>query len=120
MLPMIKKLTTIKDEIRVCVELDDETSLRVLDYPKYIISVLIEAGFSYVYESIISGIEFVHNMDIDLRVILILDHNANWYHQVIYKHSKWTLTYEGDIEYHVFGNDVLKTIRSAYLRGEGL
>lgn len=111
------KFTQTQDGQRVCVPLD---KMHNLAYPKYIFSVLTEVGFSYVAEDLFTGIEFVHNQDTDLKISLTLDINRNWYHLIGYKHSKWTLTYEGDVEYHIFGNDVLKTIRRAYQHWHGL
>lgn len=105
---MSQTFTQKQDGIRVCVK----TQTKGYNYPKYIFTVLSECGFSY--DSNHDGIVFVHNQDSDLTVIITLDPNQNWYHLIAYKHSKWTLTYEGDVEYHIFGNDVLKTIRRAY------
>lgn len=109
----MSQYTKIEDEKRVCVEVESQSN-SVLYYPKYIFSVLVESGFSYRMGSTSDGIEFVHNNDIRLTIVLSLDHNHNWQHTISYRHSKWTLTYEGDVKLHVFGNDVLKTIRRAY------
>jgi hypothetical protein len=113
------KYTKIKEGQRICVDLEDQTN-SVLYYPKYIFSMLVESGFSYRIGSTSTGIEFVHNNDIRLTVVISLDHNHNWHHLISYRHSKWTLTYEGDVKLHVFGDDVLKTIRRAYLHWYGL
>jgi hypothetical protein len=93
---MNKSYTQKQGEIRVCLE----ANFKGLSYPKYIFTVLSECGFSY---------DRNH-----------LDRRQKWHHLIAYKHSKWTLTYEGDVKYHVFGNDVLKTIRRAYLHWYGL
>ncbi len=115
----MEKYTKVEDEKRYCVVVENQSN-SVLYYPKYIFSVLVESGFSYKIDSIADGIEFVHNNDIRLTIVLSLDHNHNWQHIISYRHSKWTLTYEGDVKLHVFGNDVLKTIRRAYDHWHGL
>lgn len=105
---MSNPYTQKQDGIRVCVETDSKG----LSYPKYIFTVLSECGFSYDRNH--DGIVFIHNQDTDLTLLITLDQKQNWHHLIAYKHSKWTLTYKGDVEYHIFGNDVLKTIRRAY------
>ncbi len=111
---MNQPLTQKQDGQRVCVK----TQTKGLNYPKYIFTVLSECGFCYDRNQ--DGIVFIHNQDTNLTVLITLDRNQNWHHLIAYRHSKWTLTYEGDIEYHVFGNDVLKTIRRAYDHWHGL
>ena len=111
---MKNPLTQKQDGIRVCVE----TDLNGSPYPNYIFKVLAECGFSY--DRGHDGIVFIHNQDTDLTVLITLDHNQNWHHLISYRHSKWTITYEGDVEYYVFGNDVLKKIRQAYQHWHGL
>ena len=111
---MNKSYTQKQDGIRVCVE----ATFKGIAYPKYIFTVLSECGFSYDRNH--DGIVFVHNQDTDLTVLITLDQRQKWHHLISYKHSKWTLTYEGDVEYHVFGNDVLKMIRRAYQHWHGL
>jgi hypothetical protein len=113
-LPMNQPLTQKQDGQRVCVDFE----YKGYSYPKYIFTVLVECGFSYDRNH--DGISFVHNQDIRLQVLITVDHNQNWHHLISYRHSKWTLTYEGDVEYHIFGNDVLKTIRKAYDHWHGL
>jgi len=111
---MKEPLTKKQDNQRVCVEVE----LKEYNYPKYIFTVLSECGFSYDRNH--DGIVFIHNQDTDLTVLITLDSRQNWHHLIAYKHSKWSLTYEGDVEYHVFGNDVLKTIRKAYQQWHSL
>ena len=100
--------TQKQDGIRVCVKSD----FKGISYPKYIFTVLSECGFCYDRNH--DGIVFIHNQDTSLTVLITLDRRQGWHHLIAYRHSKWTLTYEGDVEYHVFGNDVLKTIRRSY------
>lgn len=111
------KFTELKDGHRVCLPVSKAYNLA---YPKYIFSVLVEVGFAYVADTGKEGIEFVHNQDTDIKIVLTLDPHRNWYHLISYRHSKWTLTYGGEVEYHVFGNDVLKMIRRAYQHWHGL
>lgn len=111
---MDKPFTKKENNQRVCVEVD----LKGITYPKYIFTVLLECGFSY--ENHKEAIRFVHNQDTDLSIMMTIDKNHNWHHLIAYRHSKWTLTYEGDVRYHVFGNDVLKIIRRAYDHWHGL
>ena len=113
-LPM-KKYTEIKDSQRVCVPI---ICTYKDGYSIYISNVLIEVGFSISLTK--EGVVFVHKLDNLLRVLLVRNPNLDWHHLIGYKHSKWTLTYEGDVEYHIFVNDVLKTIRRAYDHWHGL
>jgi cold shock CspA family protein len=108
------KYTILKEGQRVCVEVEDSSKGSPLSYPKYLFSVLAESGFGYVSDSLETGIEFAHYQDTNLRVILTLDKGHNWHHLIAYKHSKWTLTYEGDVKCHECGNRVLHTIRQAH------
>lgn len=105
---MSDTLTRKENGERVCIKI----SLNGYTYPKYIFTVLSECGFSY--ENSDQGILFIHIQDTDLTIYMTVDANENWHHLISYKHSKWTLTYEGDVEYYIFGNDVLKTIRNAF------
>ena len=105
---MSDTLTKKENGERVCIEI----RLNEYTYPKYIFTVLSECGFSY--ENDDQGILFVHIQDTNLTILMTPDRNQNWHHLISYKHSKWTITYEGDVEYHIFGNNVLKTIRRAF------
>ena len=106
--------TQKQDNIRVCIK----ANFRGIPYAKYIFTVLSECGFCYDRNH--DGIVFIHNQDTRLTVLITLDSRQKWHHLIAYRHSKWTLTYEGDVEYHIFGNDVLKTIRRAYEHWHGL
>ena len=107
------QLTRKEDGKRVCVE----ANLKGYTYPKYILAVLVECGFSHAQDG--TGISFTHNDDTDLKVVLSVDLKTDWHHLISYKHSRWSLIYEGDVDYHVFGNSVLKTIRKAYTHWHG-
>lgn len=111
---MYEKLTEKINDKRICLKLDFKRET----YPKYLFRVLLECGFDY--NSSHKEIVFTHIQNTDLSVVVSCDLHQNWHHLISYRHSKWTLTYEGDIEYHVFGNKVLETIRKAYEHWHGL
>lgn len=104
-------LSEIKNGKRVCLEYIGDFS-----YPTYLIVLLEEAGYELVYLNPPDKLfEFVHRECNQMRVIVTLQNERSWYHNIICKDKMWGVVYNGKTKYHEVGNKVLHLIRESYL-----
>lgn len=104
-------LSEIKNGKRTCFEYVGD-----FPYTTYLAILLGEAGYSLVYLNPPDKIlEFCHTRCEEMRIIVILQDEGSWYHNIICKDRMWGVVYCGKTKYHEIGNKILHLIRESFL-----
>lgn len=107
-------LSRIENGQRVCNSYEGN-----LSYEAYLTHLLTEVGYSLIYLSPFEKmLEFIHEKDPKMKVLLTLEEGSGWYHFVIYGKVQWCVKSSGDRPFHETGNRVLHAIRESYRLGE--
>jgi hypothetical protein len=107
-------LSRIENGQRVCNSYEGN-----LSYEAYLTHLLTEVGYSLIYLSPFEKmLEFIHEEDPKMKVLLTLEEGSGWYHFVIYGKVQWCVKSSGDRPFHETGNRVLHAIRESYRLGE--
>ena len=104
-------LSKIENGKRVCLEYVGD-----FPYTTYLALLLEEAGYTLVYVNPPDKLfEFSHEKCGEMRVLVILQQEGVWYHNIICKDKVWGAVYGGKTKYHEIGNKILHLIRESFL-----
>lgn len=100
--------------ISVCVPYEGD-----LSYEAYLTYLLTEVGYVLVYLSPFEKmLEFIHEKDSKMKIIVSLNEDGCWYHFIIYGTLQWCVKYYGETKFHKTGNRVFHAIRESYRLGQ--
>lgn len=103
----------IENGLRVCNPYGGE-----LSYEAYLTHLLTEAGYVLIYLSPFEKmLEFTHEEDSRMKVILTLEEDSGWYHFIMCGTIQWCVRSFGSQPFHEIGNRVLHAIRESYRLG---